>query len=349
MLAQAAPLPGYSQTNLVSNINGLAANTDANLQNPWGIAFSGSSPFWVTDNAHGTATLYDSAGAPQSLVVTIPKVGGGTSAPTGTAFNGTSAFNGDSFLFATEDGLITGWRGALGTNAETLSITGTSAVYKGLTVATVSGHTYAYAADFHNGTVFILKGDSAAPNLTGNFTDPNLPAGFAPFNIQNLGGKMYVTYAKQAANGIDEQPGAGQGFVSIFDTNGNLLQHLVGSGGALNAPWGLAVAPDGFGLPAGDVLVGNLGDGKINVYDPAGTFVGTLADASSTPIVNSGLWGITFGNGTSGGSPTSLYLAAGINNQADGLIARIDLPEPGVLSVVCLSASIGMLRRSRRR
>jgi uncharacterized protein (TIGR03118 family) len=223
----AATIDGYSQTNLVSNIPGLAAQTDPNLINPWGIAESGSSPFWVSDNGSGLATLYSTFGAPQSLVVTIPGVGGNTSTPTGQVFNGTANFNSDLFIFASEDGNISGWRGALGTTAQTLFSSSDGAVFTGLAIATISQGTYLYAADFHNNQITVIPG-TGAPALTGDFTDPNLPAGFAPFNIQNLNGQLYVTYARQGST----SPGPGNGFVDVFDLNGNFVKHLI-SGGPL--------------------------------------------------------------------------------------------------------------------
>jgi uncharacterized protein (TIGR03118 family) len=290
----------------------------------------------VADNATGVSTLYNTSGTPQSLVVTIPKPGGGTSAPTGTVYaNISGSFNADLFLFATENGTILGWRSALGTTAETLldnSFSG--AIYKGMAIGTVSGNSYVYAADFHNAAITVLPG-TGAPALSGNFVDPGLPAGYAPFNIQRLGTKLYVTYAQQDATGTDEVAGAGFGFVDTFDFNG-LFQSRFASQGALNAPWGLAVAPAGFGNLAGDVLVGNFGDGLINAYDPNGSFVGTLADTVGNPLVNDGLWGLTFGNGGNGGNLTSLYLTAGLNDEADGLFARIDAPEPCMAILVAV-------------
>jgi uncharacterized protein (TIGR03118 family) len=323
-----APLGTYSQTNLVSDIPGLAANTDPNLINPWGISESSGSPFWVSDNGTGVSTLYNSAGVPQALKVTIPVPGGGSSSPTGQVSNGTGQFNGDNFIFATENGTIAGWRNALGTTAETLfngSVNG--AVYKGLALSTNAQGSYLLAADFHNGRIDVF-GSSGAPSLTGNFVDPSIPSGFAPFNIQIIGGQIYVAYAKQDAEGRDDVPGAGNGYVSVFDANGNFVRRLV-SNGALNSPWGVALAPAAWGPAGGDLLIGNFGDGTINAYTTGGTFVGTLAGANGNALVNDGLWALTFGNGANGGNVNSLYLTAGLNGEADGLFARIDpVPEP---------------------
>jgi uncharacterized protein (TIGR03118 family) len=329
----AGPIGGYAQTNLVSNIPGLAAFTDPNLQNPWGIAMSAASPFWISDNASGKATIYNTAGAPQGLVVTIAGVGGNPGTPTGIVFSGTSNFNSDVFIFATEDGTLNGWRGALGTSAEVLSLS-SGGVYKGLASGLSGGNQYLYAADFHGGQIVVFPG-TGAPALAGNFTDPNLPAGFAPFNIQNLGGLLYVTYALQDAAKHDDVAGAGNGFVDVFNTDGSFVKRLI-TQGSLNSPWGLAIAPGSFGAVGGHLLVGNFGDGHINSYDlTTGVLQGTLADLGGTNLFNDGLWGLTFGNGGNGGLPGSLYLTAGLNGERDGLFARIDaVPEPSTIALI---------------
>lgn len=342
-----APVGIFKQTNLVSDIPGMAAVTDPNLVNPWGISSSPTSPFWVSDNGTGLATLYNTAGTPVPLVVTIPNPSGGTSAPTGQLFNGTSAFNSDLFIFASEDGAIAGWRGSLGTTAEILfDQSSAGAIYKGITLTTnANGNSYLLATDFHNNAINVFP-SSGAPPLTGNFVDPNLPAGYAPFNIQQIGQQFYVTYAKQDATGHDDVAGAGFGYVNVFDLNGNFVKRLI-SNGALNSPWGLALAPSGWGTVGGDLLVGNFGDGLINAYNLDGTFVGSLAGIS-----NDGLWGLKFGNGGSGGNPNSLYITAGLNDEANGLFARIDpTPEPGTLSLIGLSlfALIFAARRAHTR
>ena len=336
-------LPGYVETNLVSNIPGLAGNTDANLVNPWGISSTPTSPFWVSDNGTGLTTLYNSVGTPQSLVVTIPN-----GAPTGQVFNSTAAFNGDLFLFSSESGVITGWRGALGTTAERLfDQSATGAVYKGLALGTTAQGSYLYAADFHNSAIDVFP-SSGAPGLTGKFLDPNLPAGYAPFNVQNIGGQIYVTYAKQDATGHDDVPGPGNGFVNVFDLNGNLLKRLA-SNGPLNSPWGLALAPAGWGGFSGDLLVGNFGDGTINAYALDGTLAGMITDAAGNPLTNDGLWALKFGNGGNGGLANSLYLTAGLNDEADGLFARIDpVPEPRSL-LLAVGGMVILAALTRRR
>jgi uncharacterized protein (TIGR03118 family) len=264
---------GFNTNLLASDIPGAAAVTDPGLINAWGLTASASSPFWTSANGAGTSELYNGAGAKQGLVVTIPGIGGNAGTPTGIIFNGTTNFNSDLFIFATEDGTVAGWRGALGTTAETLNnSTGNGSVFKGIATGTTAQGTYLYVADFHNGVIDVIPGTGARA-LTGTFTDKNLPAGYAPFNVQNLGGVLYVTYAKQDAAGHDDVPGAGNGFVDAFDLNGNFTARLV-SGGALDSPWGLVIAPAGFGDVGGDLLVGNFGDGKINAYTMAGVFCG---------------------------------------------------------------------------
>lgn len=333
------------QTNLVSDIPGMAKFTDPNLVNPWGISESAGSPFWVSNNGSDTSTLYNTAGQPQSLVVSIP-----TGAPTGQVFNAGSAFNGDHFIFAGEDGTITGWRGSLGSTAETLfSPASSSTEFKGIAIGSVGANTYLYAADFGTNMIDVFP-STGATALTGNFTDPNIPTGYAPFNIQNLNGSLYVTYAKVGPTG-DDVAGLGNGFVDKFDLQGNLISR-VASQGWLNSPWGLAIAPSNFGNIGGDLLVGNFGDGRINVFNPAGAFLEQLTTSDGDAVSVDGLWGLKFGNGGAGGALDTLYFTAGLDDESHGLFGSFaPVPEPStVYGGIALVVGCGfvMLRRRTR-
>jgi uncharacterized protein (TIGR03118 family) len=336
------------QINLVSNQPGVARIQDASLVNPWGVSYSPTSPFWVSNNGTGTSTLYtvNASDIPTKagLTVTIPGDGSVTG-QVNTTGGLLSPFNGDNFLFVSEDGTISGWRGALGTNAERLQLADPANVYKGSAFANVGGHSYLYSANFRTGAIDVLKGDAAAPSLAGKFTDPGLPSGFAPFNIQNLGGTLYVAYAKQDTAKHDEMPGAGLGFVSKFDLNGNFLGR-VATQGTLNAPWGLAIAPASFGSLAGDLLVGNFGDGRINAYNLAtNTFVEQLSDTSGKPLAIDGLWALIPGNGSGAGNSGEIYFTAGPNDETNGLFgALLAVPEPSqpVLLATILFTGLGV-------
>lgn len=346
---------GYLQTNLVSNMPGVAANTDPNLQNAWGIASSATSPFWVSDNGAGVSTLYNSSGTPQSLVVTVPAAGsasGGT--PTGVVFNPTSDFETFTgtparFIFATEDGTISGW--APSTTQATVKVDNapSGAVYKGLASGNNGSGNFLYATNFHSNAIDVFNGTYTATSLAGNFTDPNLPAGFAPFGIQNIANTLFVTYAKQNAAGHDDVAGPGNGFVDKFDLSGNFLGRFA-SNGTLNSPWGLALAPAGFGTFAGDILVGNFGDGRINVFDPTtGAFLGQLKDPSGNPITIDGLWGLRVGNGGNGGDPNTVYFSAGPNGEADGLFGSLAfVPEPTIPALIVVGSLLLFLRKRLR-
>jgi uncharacterized protein (TIGR03118 family) len=346
----------FYTTNLVSDDKTItpAQIQDKNLVNAWGISYLPGGPFWVSSNDKGLATLYSvnpSTNLTTKLGLEVAIQGDGS--VTGQVSNtNSSAFNGDRFLFVSEDGTISGWRNALGTTAEILQ-SPSDAVYKGVAVATISGNTYLYAANFHSGNIDVFKGTPGAPNLTGSFTDPNLPSGYAPFNIQSLGDKLYVTYALQGS-GKDEQHGAGLGFVNVFDTQGNLISRI-GTMGTLNAPWGLAIAPSSFKSFAGDLLVGNFGDGTINAFDLSNNnkFVGQLPGLDGKPLSIGGLWGLIQGNGGSGGSKGSIYFSAGPFDESHGLFGVLSaVPEPS--SVVLGLMAAGMLAgsycfKSRRR
>jgi uncharacterized protein (TIGR03118 family) len=329
----------YVQHNLVSDIPGTADVTDPNLVDPWGISTSATSPFWISDAGKSRSTLYNGSGTITAVVVSIPAgaKGPATSSPSGQVNNNTTAFllaNGTkaSFIFATEDGTISAWNGG---TASTVMVdnSGAGAVYEGLAIGTSANGATLYAANFKTGNIDVFDGKFAPATLSGNFTDPNLPAGFAPFNIWNLGGTLYVMYAQQNAAKTRDTAGAGLGYVSTFDLNGKFLKR-VASAGPLNAPWGVAIAPANWGAFGGALLVGNFGDGVINAFDQTtGTALGALQDKNGKTIVNSGLWGLIFGNGGNGGDPNTLYFAAGIQGETHGLFGAI-APPTQILTVV---------------
>jgi uncharacterized protein (TIGR03118 family) len=313
----------YKKRNLVSDIDGVARITDPNLVNPWGLSAGPSTPIWVADNGTDKSTLY-SGGVRRSVPMILPLVvditGG---APTGTVFNPTTGFpvNGmpARFIFDSEAGTITAWNG--GTVAMTVATT-PDAIYKGLAIADNGGSPLLYAANFHAGTIDVFDHAFAPTTVPGGFTDPNLPAGFAPFNVQEIAGRILVAYAKQDADAEDEVAGPGLGYVDVFDTSGHLIKRLI-SQGNLNAPWGLVLAPSHFGAFSGDLLVGNFGDGAINAYDPkTGQFEGTLKNKDGNQIKINGLWALRFGNGVFG-TPTTLVFSAGIGDEDHGLLGEI--------------------------
>jgi uncharacterized protein (TIGR03118 family) len=322
----------YVQTNLVSDLAGLAQLQDTNLLNPWGVSFSATSPFWISDNGSGLSTLYavtnDSGGNPtvvkQGLQVTIP----GDGVPTGQIFDGAGSFNGDIFIFAGEDGTISGWRGALGTAAELL-VSRTNAVYKGITLVTNTGMPLLLLANFREATVDVYDTNFDLAQ----FSDTNAPAGYAPFNVQNLGGLVVVTFAKQDGAKHDDLAGPGRGLIDIFNPRtGRFFRFATGSdaGGhlnAINSPWGVAVAPRSFGIHQDQLLIGNFGSGTIMTFGIFGDFRGFLEDTHFHPITIDGLWAITFGNGGKAGVPDALYFTAGLNSEADGLFGSI-VPAP---------------------
>ena len=293
-------IEGYVQTRLVSDLARYHANIiDPNLVNPWGLAFGPTGILWVANNGTGTSTLYNAAGAKQGLVVTIPGAGDPPSAPTGVIFNPTSSFvipssTSAKFIFAGEDGTITAWNG--GTHAVVVADrSGFDAVYKGIAMAQSHDVKYLYLTNFKQNRVDVFN---SSWGFVKSFTDPAIPGEYAPFGIHTIGGKLYVTFAKQAPpDKEDDDPGVGRGFVDVFNPDGSLLRRFA-SRGTLNSPWAVVQAPAGFGPFSGDILVGNFGDGYIGAYDPGtGHFLGFLKGKEGKAISIDGLWDLTLDRG----------------------------------------------------
>jgi uncharacterized protein (TIGR03118 family) len=335
---------GFLQTNLVSDVPGLAAFTDPNLINPWGIALDSAGNVRISVNQSGASTFYQPGSQPSPqgglLAVQVPAAGASSAAsgaPTGAVLNSTSGFDisaygrtaPSQFLFASADGTISGWNPAVDPSDTIVAVDNSSwtpltgAVYTGLTLGENASGAFLYVANFRSGTVDVFDRNFQPTALSGSFTDPSMPAGFAPFDIQNIGGKLFVTYAKQDANKYGEIAGQGNGYIDVFDTEGHLLERLA-SQGPLNSPWGLALAPAQFGAFSNDLLVGNLGDGRVNAYDPhSGAFLGPLRDENGNAIAIAGLWGLKFGNGTAAAPANTLYFTAGGTNEDHGLFGTL--------------------------
>jgi uncharacterized protein (TIGR03118 family) len=326
----------YAVHNLVSDGGVPADHTDPDLINPWGLVFNPTAVAWVADAETGVSTLYNGAGVKQSLVVTIPTPPNGTppSHPTGIVFSGGADFvvavgtlSGPSrFMFATEDGTISGWAPNVDPTHAILKVDNSThdAIYKGLALAgNGSGH-FLYATDFHDARIDVFDASFHPVTAPGGFRDSRIPSGYAPFGIQNILGNLYVTYAKQDDAKEDDVAGQGFGFVDVFDANGNLLHRLV-TRGQLNAPWGLALAPADFGRFSNTLLVGNFGDGRISAFDlRSGEFRGQLRTAHNRPIEIDGLWALVFGNGVAGQPTNALFFTAGPDDEEHGLYGRID-------------------------
>jgi uncharacterized protein (TIGR03118 family) len=322
--SSAAEPNAYVVTNLASNVPGLAANTNPDVVNAWGLDASATSPWWIADNGTDLSTLHVASGAALALRVSVP---GG---PTGLVANTTTAsfpVNGarSSFLFSSEDGVIRAWRGGMTEAAAVADRSGAGAIYKGLAIAADPDRLY--ATDFHNARVDVFDGGFNLVSTPGAFTDPELPAGYAPFGIQNVGGTIFVTYAKQDADQEDEIAGQGLGIVDAFDTAGAFLGR-VATHGQLNAPWGIARAPAGFGRFSGDLLIGNFGDGEITAFaqDADGEWGprGQLRGPDHRRLAIDGLWALQFGHGAANNGPTTtLFFTAGPNDEEDGLFGSI--------------------------
>lgn len=318
----------YIQTNLVSNVSGYGnARIDANLSNAWGIAIGPTGAFWISSNHQGLTTIYDRNGAELLQPISIPFNGTpNAGSPTGVVYNNTVNFiiptNNEvsKFIYASEDGTLTAW--SSGTSAITVADKSATAVYKGLAIASDGGANFLYAANFKEGKIDVF--DNTFKSITGKpFLDPNIPAGFAPFNIQNINGELYVTYAKQKApDNMDDQSGVGNGYINIFNPNGTLIKRFA-SQGTLNSPWGITRAPEGFGLGGNMILVGNFGDGYINIFDNNGTYKGQLKNENALISID-GLWALEFPrNNIPAGDQNQLFFTAGPSDEQDGLFGYI--------------------------
>ena len=325
----------FHQSNLVSDVSSIGAlHHDANLNNPWGLAAVSNGPWWVANNGSGTTTAYNGSGTSIAYTVKIPGSDGvaGHGRPTGIVANETSGFvitKGASsqpaeYVFVGEDGVISGWNINVDqTNAISMFTAADGAIYKGVTTGVNNGSTMLYAADFHNNKIDVFDNTFAMSNaFAGKFSDTHLPAGYAPFNIANIGGKLYVAYAKQDADKEDEVAGAGKGFVDVFNTAGDLVKRLA-HGKFLDAPWAMVKAPKGFGKLGNSILVGNFGSGKIAAITSKGKFKGFMTNNRNKAIVIHGLWGLAFGNGSLAGSAKTLYFAAGVGDEAHGLFGTL--------------------------
>ncbi len=332
----------YVQMNLVSDVPGLAARTDNRLVNAWGIDYPPGGPWWVNANGSGLSFVFDANGNPfptaTPIVVTVPPPPGqaGPSTPTAVVFNSTTDFKLDStnkavFLFATEDGTISGWNPMVNANTAVIKINNAgSAVYKGAAIGQISGKSALYAANFHQNRIDVYDGSfNPITTLSATaFRDAQIPSGFAPFNVQNIGGAIYVTYAKQDQAAHDDVPGAGLGYVDAFTSEGALVMRLE-HGKWMNAPWGVALAPANFGKLSGMLLVGQFGSGQIAAFDPStGQFDGLMRGPKGQVVQIDGLWGIKFGNGGVAGATNSLYFAAGIDDENHGLFGVITSTHP---------------------
>jgi uncharacterized protein (TIGR03118 family) len=351
--ASAAPVSsGFADTALVSDKVGVVATTtviDANLSNPWGVAVGPALPFWIADNNSNLSTLYSGMGQNETgsitgaseVGITIPASAAGVPAnPTGQVYNGTGGFlistgagqESALFIFDGEGGTIAAWAGDSGATAVTAYDDGVTnganhAVYKGLALGSVGGSAFLYATDLHNNKVDVFDTNFSKPTaMQGKFIDPAIPAGFVPFGITALNDQLYLSYTMQDAAKHDETTGAGLGYVDVFDFSGNFVSRFA-SAGVLNAPWGMAIAPAGFGSLAGDVLIGNFGDGTINVFAPNGTAVATsmgpLTVINGGAISIPGLWSLVFGNGDADKPLTTLFYTAGFADQTDGVFGSI--------------------------
>jgi uncharacterized protein (TIGR03118 family) len=331
----------YNQTNLVSDTGGAQA-TDPNLRNAWGLVHGPSTPWWISNNATGTSTVYDASTTPVTVkptIVTIPAPAGqsGTGTPTGIVYNGSSTDfllapgKAAIFIWVTEDGTVAAWNPGVNPTQAVLKADnsqkpspGAGAVYKGVTIAVIDGQRYVLAANFRSGHIDAFDNAFSQVRLDKHaFEDERLPRGFAPFNIESLGDNIVVTYAKQDATAHDDVAGPGLGYVVIFSREGDVVARLQ-HGPWLNSPWGVALAPADFGVFSHALLVGNFGDGTIAAFNPvSGRFLGNLLDAAGSKLTIAGLWGLSFGNGGASGPGNTLFFTAGPNDESDGLFGTL--------------------------
>lgn len=325
---------GVSQTNLTSDGTVAGTITDTHLVNAWGMSYAPTGPWWISDNGTGLTTLYDGSGVAKSLVVTIPPAAGATgpSAPTGQVFNPTTAFTISAsgktatslFLFATEDGTLSGWAPGVNVTSAVTTVdnskVGKGAVYKGLALAMSNQSPYLLAANFRSGYIEVYDG---AWKHTANLRDTTLPQKYSPFNVAVLGGNIYVAYAVVQPDRHDDLPGLGNGVLEQIDITGKVIAKFK-VGKMLNSPWGMALAPSTWGRYAGKLLVGNFGDGRITAFDlPTHAQIGQLKTPKGQALVIPGLWGLMPGNGASAGPTTSVYFTAGPNDEANGLFGAL--------------------------
>jgi uncharacterized protein (TIGR03118 family) len=339
-----------SQTNLVSDVPGLAANTDPDLVNPWGISFSATSPFWISNEGSNTSTVYSATGTTAHAPVTVP------GSPTGQVQNsaGTGNFvvggTAASFIFDTLGGTVYGWNAGAGSSAQ-LEATVAGASFTGLALDNNGAGNFLYAANNAGaGGIVVFNSSWTQVSLAGSFTDPDLPAGYVPYNIQLINGMLYVEYDDPAS-----QRTLGDGVVAVFDANGNFIEQLIGTGDNLEAPWGITVAPAGFYGFGGDLLVGNFGNGEINAFNlTSGAFIGTLDNDLGQPVVNQDLWALETRTGGTFDS-SAVYFDAGIDRQTEGLFGELTsspTPEPGSLVMSasgCLMLVLLLVGRRFRR
>jgi uncharacterized protein (TIGR03118 family) len=327
---------GYTQTNLVSDDGSIAGTkTDSQLVNPWGLVASPGGPWWVSNNGTGSTSVYDGSGNTVIGPFAVP------GAPTGVVFNGSTGFKVGpggsagpaSFIYVGEDGAINGWAG--GASAVAAPAPNLGAVYKGAALAANAGKTLLYTADFHNGKIQVFDSNFAQVSTSGSFSDATLPAGYAPFNIANIGGNLYVSYAQQDRDKHDDVAGAGHGFIDIFKPDGTLVGRFA-SGGSLNSPWGMTMAPANYGQFSNDLLIGNFGDGTIHAFDPnTHALLGTLGTDGAHPLVIGDLWALQFADGGIAGKSNQLFFTAGVSEESHGLFGFI-APSSGGPSAVPL-------------